>query len=226
MVLPVVSWRALVIGLIAKLALFSSTGLMAQTLSLQLTDAGGNPLSGAVVLVDTDGPAEPMSVALMDQVDMQFTPHVLVVRPGTEVSFPNSDAVRHHVYSFSPAKRFELRLFKDSEAPPVLFDQAGAVVLGCNIHDRMRGYILVAEQARYAFTDAEGAVELSDLPAGDWPLAVWHPRLQDASPLELGRLAAGSHSLQLDLPAETSEAESELSPLQQRFRRAAGHVKD
>ncbi|TVP92888.1 MAG: methylamine utilization protein [Pseudomonadaceae bacterium] len=214
------------VGVVAKLALLGSAGLMAQTLSLQLTDAGGNPLSGAVVLLGAGSSAEPLPTAVMDQVDMQFTPHVLVVPPGTEVNFPNSDDVRHHVYSFSPAKRFELRLFKGSEAPPVLFDQPGAVVLGCNIHDRMQGYILVAEQARHAFSDSAGEVELTDLPAGQWPVAVWHPRLQDAPPVDLGTLTAGSHTLQVDLPPEAAEAEPELSPLQQRFRRAAGHAKD
>ncbi len=226
MVFPVVKWRCQVAGLCTMLAMSASAGLMAQTLSLQLTDAGGNPLAGAVVLVDTGQPVEPLTDAVMDQVDMQFTPHVLVVPPDTEVNFPNSDDVRHHVYSFSPAKRFELRLFKGSEAPPVLFDQTGAVVLGCNIHDRMRGFILVAEQGRHGFSDNAGEVELTDLPSGEWSVAVWHPRLQDAAPLELGVLAAGTHSLQLDLPAEAAEAEPELSPLQRRFRRAAGHAED
>ena len=213
-------------GLTAKLVLLASVGVSAQTLSLQLSDSAGNPLSGAVVLVDTDSAAAPLSAAIMDQVDMQFTPQVLVVPPATEVAFPNSDDVRHHVYSFSPAKRFELRLFKGSEAPPVLFDKPGAVVLGCNIHDRMRGYILVAEQARHAVTDAAGEVELVDLPAGEWPVAVWHPRLQDAAPVDLGVLAAGQHVLQIAIPAEATSTEPELSPLQQRFRRAAGHAKD
>lgn len=210
----------------ALLALAGARGVLAQALSLHLTDADGAAVSGAVVLVDTGQPADPVPTALIDQIDMQFTPQVLVVPPGTEVSFPNSDDVRHHVYSFSPAKRFELRLFKGSEAPPVLFDQSGAVVLGCNIHDQMRGYILVAGQAVHAFSDADGLVEVAGLPEGDWPVAVWHPRLQDAPWLELGKLAPGSHSLVLDLPAEAAEAEPELSPLQQRFRRAAGHADD
>lgn len=224
MVLPVVRWRFPLVGLCALLAITGAQHVMAQSLSLQLTDAEGAPVSGAVVLVDTGQPAGPLSAARMDQVAMQFTPQVLVVTPNTEVSFPNSDDVRHHVYSFSPAKRFELRLFKGTEAPPVLFDQPGAVVLGCNIHDQMRGYILVAEQSVHAFSDAEGLVEIADLPAGNWPVAVWHPRLQDAPWLELGTLAPGSHSLALDLPAEVAAAEPELSPLQQRFRRAAGHA--
>ncbi len=77
----------------------------------------------------------------MDQQGHQFVPHLLVVQAGTEVTFPNSDNVSHHVYSFSPTKPFELPLYKGDVYPPVTFEKAGIVVVGCNIHDSMLGYI-------------------------------------------------------------------------------------
>ena len=80
-------------------------------------------------------PALPSSTprAVMDQVNREFVPPVLVVRVGTEVAFPNSDTVAHQVYSFSPAKRFQLALYRGHAHPPLLFDKAGLVVLGCNL---------------------------------------------------------------------------------------------
>ncbi len=218
--------RPFAICMMVTLLGLASFGIQAQTLSLQLNDSNGKAIHGAVVLLDAGGDPELLPGAVMDQVDMQFVPHVLVVPVGTRVHFPNSDDVRHHVYSFSPAKRFELRLFKGSEAPPVVFDKPGAVVLGCNIHDRMRGYILVVRQDRHVLSDSDGRAEFVDLPAGDWPITVWHPRLEDAEPLDLGVVSPGSHVLQIDLPAEATPEEPVLSPLQQRFRRAADHARD
>lgn len=118
--------------------------------------------------------------AEMDQRDMQFSPHVLPVQQGTLVYFPNSDDVRHHVYSFSPAKRFELPLYAGRQADPIRFDQTGVVVLGCNIHDSMVGYILVLDTPWFARVDDQGRATL-DAPAGDYRLEVWHPRLPENS---------------------------------------------
>ena len=79
--------------------------------------------------------------AIMNQIDKQFAPHVLVVQSGTDISFPNADNLFHHVYSFSPTKQFELKLYKEFTAEPLRFEQAGIVDIGCNIHDWMLGYI-------------------------------------------------------------------------------------
>ena len=92
----------------------------------------------------------------MAQQGKQFLPDVLVVPVGTSVHFPNRDSVRHHVYSFSPAKKFELKLYTGTPANPVVFDRAGVVTLGCNIHDRMVGWIVVVDTPYYAQA-AEGA---------------------------------------------------------------------
>lgn len=199
-----------------------SASLSAATLTL--LDADGHPLPNAVVLVD-DVPVRPSGLAVMDQIDMAFTPHVLAVPRGSSVQFPNSDDVRHHVYSFSPANRFELRLFKGLEAPPVAFEQVGPVILGCNIHDSMIGYILVTDKPWFQVSGATGEIELGTLPEVSRPVSWWHPSLGEDAPILLGELNlhdAGS----LRLPvghASTVNEEKPLSPLQLRFRKATGH---
>ncbi|KJS04272.1 MAG: hypothetical protein VR73_14875 [Gammaproteobacteria bacterium BRH_c0] len=114
--------------------------------------------------------------AVMDQRDNQFVPHVIAVRTNTLVHFPNSDNIRHHVYSFSPAKRFELRLYHGTTAEPVLFDKPGQVVLGCNIHDSMLAYIYVVDSDYFAVSDPLGKLELQEIPPGEYQLLIQHPR--------------------------------------------------
>jgi plastocyanin len=118
--------------------------------------------------------------AVMDQHDNQFVPHILVVEAGTEVLFPNSDSVSHHVYSFSPAKTFELGLYKGNVHPPMKFDEPGVVVLGCNIHDSMLGYIFVAPTPYFALTDERGVAVIEDLPRGEYTVESWTPRARPA----------------------------------------------
>lgn len=115
---------------------------------------------------------------IVDQVNKEFVPYVLPVRVGTTVNFPNKDNIRHHVYSFSPAKNFELPLYSGSPPAPVLFDKPGAVILGCNIHDWMIAYIYVSDSPYFAKTGADGKARLTDLPAGNYALRTWHPRLE------------------------------------------------
>lgn len=114
--------------------------------------------------------------AVIDQKDSAFVPHMLVVERGTAVTFPNSDSVSHHVYSFSDAKRFELALYKGDRHPPLVFDRAGVVVLGCNIHDRMLGYVVVVDTSHFATTDAAGRAVLHGLAAGAYAVDLFTPR--------------------------------------------------
>jgi plastocyanin len=116
--------------------------------------------------------------AIMDQVNTQFLPHILAIQKDTQVRFPNSDSIKHHVYSFSQAKTFELQLYKELNADPLLFSKLGAVELGCNIHDWMLGYIFVVDTPYFGKTDIKGNLSL-DLPNGEYQLDVWHPRIQD-----------------------------------------------
>jgi plastocyanin len=114
----------------------------------------------------------------VDQVDKQFVPYVKPVFVGAKVRFPNSDKIRHQVYSFSPAKKFELPLYGGTDAPPVVFDKPGVVVLGCNIHDWMVGYIYVSESPFFAKTEAQGTASIDDLPPGEYTVRVWHPGME------------------------------------------------
>lgn len=147
--------------------------------SVQTDDA--KPMPGAVAYLTSEQPlpaVAPDAVAEMDQINKQFSPHILVVQKGTQVSFPNSDSIQHHVYSFSAAKTFQLQLYKDQKPAPLPFDDAGKVELGCNVHDWMLGYIYVVDTPYYGQTDKQGQLVLN-VPAGDYRLHIRHPRIQD-----------------------------------------------
>jgi plastocyanin len=152
----------------------------AATLQIQLTDSHDRNAAGLGVVVETST-VEPAPTstptAVIDQRHEQFVPRISIVRRGTEVSFPNTDRVQHHVYSFSPAKQFELALYRGNEHPPVSFDQDGIVVLGCNIHDHMVGYVLVVDGSHFGFTDPNGRLTLDGLPDEPIKVTVWHPDL-------------------------------------------------
>ncbi len=143
--------------------------------------SAGKPAADAVVyampLSGTRVPTARPARGVIDQQDKEFVPHVKPIQVGTPVVFPNKDDIRHHVYSFSPAKKFELPLYKGVPAAPVTFDRAGVVVLGCNIHDWMLGYVFVVETPYFGATDADGKTQLRDLPPGSYEVRVWHPRL-------------------------------------------------
>ena len=155
-------------------------------MQVEVLDAAGRPLPDAVVFLesaDARKAVKPLAGAQMAQEKRQFVPGVLVVPVGTEVRFPNNDSVRHHVYSFSPAKRFELKLYTGTPSSPVLFDRPGVVVLGCNIHDQMVGWILVVDTPYYAQTAAAtGKAQIDNVPAGSYRLRTWHNRLPVGAP--------------------------------------------
>jgi plastocyanin len=173
------------------LLLEAGAGHAAQLLAT-VKDLRGKPVSNAVVLatpVDSKAAAHARGPAdAVDQVDKQFLPYVKAVYVGSKVRFPNKDNIRHQVYSFSQPKQFELPLYAGTEAPPVLFDKPGVVVLGCNIHDWMVGYIYVSETPFFATTDAAGAATLENLPSGEYLVRVWHPGMQQAEQSTIKRL--------------------------------------
>ncbi|WP_148212499.1 methylamine utilization protein [Hahella chejuensis] len=162
----------------------ASPALPAQTLQFLALSANDAPVANAVISLPADqtsspAPADAGSPAIMDQVKKQFRPHILAVAAGTSVAFPNSDNVRHHVYSFSPAKMFELKLYSGQPEAPLLFQQPGVVVLGCNIHDSMLGYIYVAETPYFSQTNASGKATLTfpDAIPAPQDILVWSPGL-------------------------------------------------
>lgn len=157
----------------------------AGTVQVAVLDASGQPLADAVVFLDSAQARQqvkPLADIEMAQKKKQFVPGVLVVPVGSTVRFPNQDAVRHHVYSFSPAKKFELKLYAGTPSNAVVFDQPGVVTLGCNIHDLMVGWILVVETPYFARTSATGTVQLDNVPPGRYTLRAWHSRLPVGAP--------------------------------------------
>lgn len=165
------------------LALGAATHCAAATLEVSVVDEQGKPIENVAVYARAQGAAAHAAArptAVMDQQGHQFVPHVLVVQAGTEVTFPNSDTVSHHVYSFSPTKPFELPLYKGDVYPPVTFDKPGIVVVGCNIHDSMLGYIRVVDTPYFAVTNEQGVALLDTVPNGDYVVEAWTPRVRPA----------------------------------------------
>jgi len=192
----------------ALLPLTLAVGLghaVAAGVQVQTQGAGGQPLADVVLLLEPLGAkaaVKPANAVDIVQEGRRFVPAVTVVPVGTKVQFPNRDSVRHHVYSFSPAKKFELRLYVGKPANPVEFDRAGVVVLGCNIHDAMVGWVIVTDTPWYAKTPASGQASLADVPAGAYVLRAWHPDMPAGStgveqPVTVG---ASTLALSVQLP--------------------------
>lgn len=167
--------------------LLLSASLLAATagaaeLTVNVRTSAGAPVRDAVVMLHPAGaaPMKPQTDTSLSvrQQDIQFHPFVLIAPVGAQVGFPNRDKVRHHVYSFSKAKRFELKLFGREESRSVSFDKPGAVALGCNIHDAMTAYVRVVDTPFAVKTDATGTARLPNLPGGAATLKVWHPYLR------------------------------------------------
>lgn len=149
----------------------------AATLDVHLESASGEPVEDAVVYLTSSKTRKlPLRTAnvRIDQIDKTFVPLVSVVQTGTRISFPNKDNIRHHVYSFSKAKKFEIKLYADTPAKPVTFDKPGYVVMGCNIHDTMIAHLLVVDTPWFAKSDRQGRATIGDVPQGDYSLTVWH----------------------------------------------------
>ena len=157
----------------------------AATVQVQVQDDAGKPLPEAVVFLesrDARNAVRPSQGAEIAQVAKQFVPRVSVVTLGSSVHFPNRDTVRHHVYSFSPAKTFELKLYTGTSANPVVFDRPGIAVLGCNIHDTMTAWVVVVETPYFGMAGDTGKVSLANVPAGSYRLRVWHSALPVGAP--------------------------------------------
>jgi plastocyanin len=159
----------------------------AATLEALVRTPAGNPLLDAAVVLEPLTPAPAARNrphAVIEQRGTEFIPYVTVVQTGTAVDFPNNDTVRHHVYSFSNPKRFEIKLYAGKPGQPITFDKPGEVVIGCNIHDWMEAYVLVVESPYFGKTGPDGQVRIANLPAGRYRVQLWHP-------LQKTRVAAG-----------------------------------
>jgi plastocyanin len=163
-------------------ALGLAAPLCAAPLSVRVVDASGRGVRDAVVTFYPSGgaarPARPGGRFVVSQKNIQFHPFLTIVPVGADVSFPNFDPTKHHVYSFSPAKRFELKLFARDQSRTVHFDKPGVVALGCNIHDQMSAFIVVTDSAWTVRTNAQGVAALADAPNAPGRVTVWHPYLR------------------------------------------------
>lgn len=169
--------------MLAAIALSAGAG---EPVRIELRDAGNAPASAAVVylLGDTAEIApEATPHAIIDQRDKTFVPEFVVIQRGTAVEFPNHDTVSHHVYSFSDPNAFELPLYKGAPVKPVVFQRAGIITLGCNIHDRMLAYVVVVETPYFGITAADGSLSLAGVRPGHYRVMTWSPRLDPAKPL-------------------------------------------
>ena len=163
-------------------ALLAPARLYAATVDITVHSANGKPLAGAVIMIDAPGKSTaPIHFTWgteMAQHNVAFDPHVLIVPVGSTVTFPNRDKVRHHVYSFSKVKSFNLKLYGREAVPSVTFDKTGLVSLGCNIHDAMSGFIMVVDTPYAVQTDASGHVQIMGVPAGGATIRLWHPSVR------------------------------------------------
>lgn len=184
-------------------------------------DDGQAPVANAVVSLHAESTPAAVARAVMDQRNSSFEPGVLPVQVGTRVDFPNSDKVQHQVYSFSRPKPFELPLYAGTPPAPVLFDRPGVVVVGCNIHDWMIGYIVVLDTPYFGKTDAKGQLVLS-APAGKYRMRVWHSRQKADAPEQAVVVGAAAtvQRVSLDLGPEPPQRQGNdrLRALQEKLR--------
>ncbi|HET9159884.1 MAG TPA: methylamine utilization protein [Caulobacteraceae bacterium] len=193
-----------VLGLL--LALSTAASAQAADLTVFVRTAQGKPVANAVVTAYPNGAYDKSRIRFswpyrVSQHDLTFDPFVLIVPVGSEVSFPNQDSVRHHVYSFSPAKTFELKLYGQDETRTVRFDRAGVVALGCNIHDQMSAFIVVVDTPFAAKTDAAGLATLRGMTGDQARLQIWHPyaKAKGNAVAQTASMTAGKVVVNLDL---------------------------
>ena len=164
----------------------------------------GMPDQSNIVIYAEKTPKEtaspPKQPVVMDQVNLAFVPHVLPIGVGTTVVFPNSDEVRHNVFSPSPAKRFNLGTYPKGATREVVFDRPGEVALLCNVHAEMSAYVLILETPYFIVTPRDGRFALKDLPPGNYTVTAWHERFKPVSqPVQI----KGTESVTLDFRLTT-----------------------
>jgi plastocyanin len=170
----------MMLGRAARIALsfILSGSAGAATVDALVRDPQGKPVPDAAVVLYPLASAvqKPRAVATIEQRGREFIPYVTVVQTGTAIEFPNNDSIKHHAYSFSAAKKFEIKLYAGKPGQPVVFDKPGEVVIGCNIHDWMEAYVLVVDSPYFARTAPDGSAAIANVPAGRYRLRLWHPQ--------------------------------------------------
>jgi plastocyanin len=206
--------RSLTASLAILLALAGQA--RAATVQVLVLKPDGKPVADAAVVLEPLSPfhSRGHARATIEQRGREFIPYVTVVKTGSAIDFPNNDTVRHHVYSFSSAKRFEIKLYAGKPGTPIIFDKAGEVVIGCNIHDWMEAYVLVVDSPYFGKTGGDGRATIPSLPAGRYRLHLWHP-LQKSRPAPSEIDIKGSPAklkLVLDVAPRELKPRSEAEP--------------
>lgn len=202
------------VRLAAMTALFTAAlaaqPLAAGTVTITAQATTGAAAGDVVVVFDPIDAIPPPAhqTAVIDQVNKTYVPHVSVVRTGTTINFPNSDRIHHQVYSFSPAKPFQLDLYAGSTNSHVLFDRPGLIVLGCNIHDRMLAFVVVVDTPWFTKTDPSGRARL-EVPPGHYSVRTWHPDLVAAATVQ--RITVGDGPLDLPVALDLSGSPDNLA---------------
>jgi plastocyanin len=191
----------------ALLGVLCAPAALAGMVTVNVATRSGAAAADAVIVLDPLDATPPMhhEAAIIDQINKRFAPRVSVVRTGTTITFPNSDRIRHQVYSFSPAKTFSLKLYAGSPNTPVIFDHPGLVVLGCNIHDSMLAFVAVVDSPYFAKTTDAGTVSLN-LPAGRYRLLAWHPNAVTAVPPREITVAAAPLNIPVSIDVDDTSA--------------------
>lgn len=186
--------RGIALAFLPVFLVIFSPDAWGEQVTVNVISAKGKPVAGAVVTaVPASGAARQSgmpSTTIIDQIDKEYIGHVTPVMVGTGISFPNHDNIRHHVYSFSSAKKFEIPLYLGTPRDPIVFDKTGSVSLGCNIHDWMSAYVYIVDTPYFATTDEDGKAAIT-LPEGEYTVQVWHPRLKGSPKSTAQKVAVG-----------------------------------
>jgi plastocyanin len=168
----------------------------AAAVSIQVEDEDAAPAEGAVVALvpAVAAPAAAPVSMVIDQENETFLPGLAVVPVGSRIAFRNGDITRHHVFSFSPTRRFDFQLRPDEASEPIGFDRPGVVAVGCNIHDRMLAHVYVSDAPLTAVTGADGVARFEGVPDGAYAARAWHPRLRAGRRVEDAALRVGDAS--------------------------------
>lgn len=212
-------WTAVLRRIVLFLPLGLAGAAQASGVTVLVQDGSGKGIADTVIYAEGEQAlnARPAS-AEIEQRGLKFIPLVTVVQTGTTILFPNNDKVRHHIYSFSAAHKFDQKLYSGQAASPQLFDKAGTVVLGCNIHDKMLAFVKVVDTPYFAKTDSSGAARI-ELPPGKYTLKAWHYNATGSQTVEQPLLVkpgeAPAHAafrMTLKPPVTDADAASSANP--------------
>ena len=137
---------------------------------------GARPAPDTVIWLESTAPPRPQAGrVVLDQRNLAFSPHVLAVRVGTVVDFPNNDRVFHNVFSFRDGKRFDLGMYPVGALQRVTFDKPGLSRIFCNIHPNMAAYVIAVDSPYFARADQSGAFTIAEVPDGTHKYRAWRP---------------------------------------------------